>query len=503
MDNHSHSHATSLTALVLIICSIWFFIKMVQSSKTGKRNKINLPPSPPKLPIIGHLHQVGRFPHRSLFSLSQKYGPLMLLYLGSKPAVVVSTADTAKEIFKTQDLSFSNRGVLKSFKRVFYDGKGVILSPYGDEWKKLRTILVNHLLHNGKVKTFKSIIEDEIDILIQKLKLSCLDSSPVNLTDLFVLLTSNTSRRAAFGKKLIETKRIENYHAGLIAGAGAIQRFTVGELIPWLSWIDKLNGFNMAVDRLMKTRDVEINDILEGDTVSGESMRDILIEMYRGDKTAATTIEDKDEIKALLLDVLAAGVETLATALGWTMAELIRHPVVMRKLQDEVRGILGRKQDITKEDMEKMHYLKAVIKEIFRCHPPIPAYLRESREDVNLKGYDIPSGTLVIINVWAINHDPNYWDEPEKFKPERFLRSPTDFKGFDFQFLPFGAGRRICPGISFSTTTIERVLANLMHKFDWGLPNGAEGKDLDMSERSGLTVALKNPLIVVPKNCYC
>ena len=178
------------------------------------------------------------------------------------------------------------------------------------------------------------------------------------------------------------------------------------------------------------------------------------------------------------------------------MAELLKNPSVLKKLQDEVRELLGGKQDITDDDLEKMPYLKAVIKESLNLHPPIPLLVpRLAREDVEVMGYDIAAGTMVIINAWAIGRDPKNWDEPEKFQPERFLNSPVDFKGHDFQLIPFGAGRRGCPGIAFAMASNELVLANLVHKFDWQLPNGAKGEELDMTEYPGVAVHRKNALL--------
>jgi cytochrome P450 len=185
------------------------------------------------------------------------------------------------------------------------------------------------------------------------------------------------------------------------------------------------------------------------------------------------------------------------------MTELLRHPKAMKKVQNEVRGISGNKKDITEDDLDAMHYLKAVIKETLRFHPPIPLLVpRESTQNIEIQGYDIATGTRVIINAWAIGRDPASWDEPEEFMPERFLTSSVDFRGQDFQLIPFGAGRRGCPGISFAMTTIELVLANLLHNFDWTLPGGARGDGLDLTESTGLTIHKKFPLTVVATP-YC
>jgi cytochrome P450 len=196
--------------------------------------------------------------------------------------------------------------------------------------------------------------------------------------------------------------------------------------------------------------------------------------------------------------MFAAGTDTTHTALEWTMTELLKHPEVMKKAQDEIRRITGSKISVTQDDVEKTLYLKAVIKESLRLHPPIPTLIpRESTKDVTVQGYDILAKTRVIINAWAIGRDPSSWENPDEFRPERFLESAIDFKGNDFQFIPFGAGRRGCPGTTFASSVIEITLASLLHKFNWALPGGAKPEDLDITEAPGLAIHRKFPLLVI------
>lgn len=205
-----------------------------------------------------------------------------------------------------------------------------------------------------------------------------------------------------------------------------------------------------------------------------------------------------DSIKAIILDMFSAGTDTTHTALEWTMTELLKHPEVMKKAQAEIRRITGSKISVTQDDVEKTLYLKAVIKESLRLHPPIPMLLpRESTKDVKVQGYDILAKTRVIINAWAIGRDPSSWENPEEFRPERFLESAIDFKGNDFQFIPFGAGRRGCPGTPFASSLIEITLASLLHKFNWALPGGAKPEDLDITEAPELAIHRKFPLVVI------
>lgn len=198
-------------------------------------------------------------------------------------------------------------------------------------------------------------------------------------------------------------------------------------------------------------------------------------------------------------DIFSAGSETTSTTLGWAMSELLKNPETMKKAQDEVRKIFDRSQNVEESGLDKLKYLQAVIKETMRLHPPVPMLIpRESSEQCEINGYDIPAKSRVIVNAWAIGRDSRYWPDAEKFNPDRFLGSAVDYQGKDFKYIPFGAGRRTCPGISFGVINVELILAQLLYHFDWKLPDGLSNEELDMSELFGLTVRRKNDLCLIP-----
>ncbi|CAL1385386.1 unnamed protein product [Linum trigynum] len=182
------------------------------------------------------------------------------------------------------------------------------------------------------------------------------------------------------------------------------------------------------------------------------------------------------------------------------MSELVRDERVMKKAQAEVRAVFGKGGKVEETGIHELNYLKMVIKESLRLHPPLPLLVpRKSLEQCEMEGYIIPEKTKVIVNAWAIGRDPKYWSDPERFYPERFTDNRTvDYKGNDFEFIPFGAGRRICPGISFGVSTVETALANLLFHFDWKLPGGVKPESLDMDELFGVTVRRKNELHLIP-----
>ncbi|XP_059641492.1 cytochrome P450 736A117-like [Cornus florida] len=496
----------------LPILFIAFLIKkwLLNTSTINK----HLPPSPPKLPIIGNFHQLGSLPHHPLRSLAQRYGPLMLLHFGSTPTLVASSADAAREIMKTHDIVFSNRRKSIITKRLLYDYKDVSMAPYGEFWRQMKSIFVLQLLSNRRVQSFHFVREEETALLMKKIEESSSSSSALNLSEIITLLTNDVICRAAFGRKYSgggSGKKFLLLLKDFLALLGSID---VGEFIPWLAWISHVNGLYAKVDRVGKEIDEFLEQVVEErmnvlktksngderieDEEDREDFLDILLRIHKENSTI-----DRDCIKALILDIFSAGTDTTATVLEWAMTELLRHPGVMNKLKNEVREILKGKPDITADDLEEMYYLKAVIKETVRLHPPLTLHGREASEDVRVMGYDIPAGTMVIINAWAIGRDPVSWVEPEEFQPERFLNSSVDFRGQDFELIPFGAGRRGCPGTSFAIATNEFVLANLVHKFNWALPGGARGEHLDMTECPGVTIRRRKPLFAVatPRSC--
>ncbi|KAK9938204.1 hypothetical protein M0R45_014957 [Rubus argutus] len=474
----------------------------------------SVPPSPPKLPIIGNLHQLGSLPHRSLQTLSQRHGPFMLLHFGSRPVLVISSAEAASKIFKTHDLIFSDKPKFIFLEKVFYNYKDLVWAPYGEYWRQLRSIFVSNLLSNKRIRSFSAVRQEETKLMISnilKSSSSNSSSSVLNLSEMFMKLSNDVLCKVAMGRKYSDC-RDEGGKKFMELSRDLTEFFTrvnIGDYIPWLAWFTRISGYDAQLDKLAKRADdfldMVIQEHMDKSNSGNDGMNnnedqkdfvDVLLAVQK--ENALRFPIDRVGIKALILDTFVGGTDTTFTTLEWMMSELLRNPRVMKKLQNEVRGIVGNRADITEDDLVGMHYLKAVIKETFRLHPPAPLLgPRLSNQDVKINGYNIKANTQVMVNVWAIGRDPKSYTNPDVYEPERFLSSGIDYKGNDFELIPFGGGRRICPGIQFAIAVKEIALANIVHKFDWALPHGAREEDLDMTESAGTSVHRKYPLKAV------
>lgn len=473
--------------------TLMVLIKHLAESVKTKR----LPPGPRKLPLIGNLHQLGGLPHQSFQRLSKQHGPLMFLKLGSIPTLVVSSADMAREIFSNHDLVFSGRAVLYAARRLSYNRSTVSFAPYGEYWREMRKIMLQELLSSRRVRSFQTVRNDEVNLLLDSVTRSC-SSGPVNLRELTLLLSNNIVCRVVFGRSF--TAGATKFSTILGETEALLGGFCTADFFPWMGWLNKFNGLDAKLEKnfraLDKFYEEAIDERLDPNRQTIENEEDIIDALLRVQKdyTRALAIT-RDHIKAVLTDIFIAGSDTSSVTLEWAMTELISNPNAIKKAQDEVRQVARGREKIEEDDLSKLVYLEAVVKETFRLHPPAPLLVpRETTESCTVDGFEIPTKTRVFVNVRCIGRDPKIWENPDKFQPERFLESSVDYRGLHFELLPFGAGRRGCPGINFAVPIVELALANLVYRFNWTLPPGMKLEDLEMEEVFGLTVHRKDPL---------
>ncbi|KAL2933841.1 Cytochrome P450 71A25 [Bienertia sinuspersici] len=304
-------------AILPFILFFFFSYKWLQSKTISKKN---LPPSPPKLPIIGNIHQLGTHPHRRLRSMSEKYGDLMMIQLGSVPTLVVSSARSAREIMVTHDITFANRPMSKKGERLLYNYKDVVGAPYGEYWRQMKSICVLHLLSNKRVRSFRSVREEETSLLIDRIRQA--ESSPVNLSEMFMEFTNDTICKVAFGRKFTRKEDFTNFSKIMNEFNKLLAEFNVGDFIPWLAWIDRFNGWDAKVDRIAKEFDQFLEKVVEEHQDCLDDRRkyedgentdrvmdfvDVLLDIQK-DQAPHSPI-DRDSIKALILVSLYASLD--------------------------------------------------------------------------------------------------------------------------------------------------------------------------------------------------
>ncbi|EOA25262.1 hypothetical protein CARUB_v10018577mg [Capsella rubella] len=492
--------------LSLLFSIISLLPTALKRTNKGKHRQI---PSPPGLPIIGNLHQLGELPHQSLWNLSKKYGPVMLLKLGNVPAVILSSTETAKQALRDHDIHCCSRPSLVGGRQLSYNHRDISFSPYNDYWKELRKLCTQEIFSAKNIHKTQPIKDLEVKKLIDSIAESASHKTPVNLNKKFLALNVSIVCKSAFGVNFEGTVLSNDRFKELMRETfEMLGSFSASDFVPYIGWIiDRLTGLQGRRAKNAQDLDAfyeQIIDLHKGEKeVGSEDFVDSLLRLEKEETVVGNDKFTRNNVKAILMDILLAGIETSAISMIWAMTELARNPRVMSKVQSEIRNKCGKRELIRYEDIDQLHYLKMVIKESWRLHPPAPLLLpREVISEFEIDGYKIQPKTQIHVNVWAIGRDPDTWKDPDEFLPERFLDSNIDTKGQSFELLPFGSGRRICPAVYMGTTMVEFGLANLLYHFDWELPDGMAVEHIDLEDAPGLGANKKNDLLLVPSHFY-
>ncbi|XP_058788465.1 flavonoid 3'-monooxygenase-like [Vicia villosa] len=502
-----------LIAFSTFILSILIY-RFLKSTTKSSSSSLPLPPGPKPWPIIGNMPHLGTAPHQSIAALAQIHGPLMHLKLGFVDVIVAASASVAEQFLKVHDANFSSRPPNAAAKNMVYNYQDLVFAPYGPRWRLLRKISSVHLFSNKVMAEFQHLREEETARLTSKLASSYSDAKTVKLGQLLSVCTTNALARAMLGRRVFNEEthgndpKANDFKDMILETMVLAGVFNISDFIPSLEWLD-LQGVQAKMKILHKKFDAFLTNIIEEHETSNsksEKHKDLLTTLLalrdegddEGNKLTNT------EIKALLLNMFVAGTDTSSSTTEWAIAELIKNPKILAKVQQELDNVVGRDRNVKEEDIPNLPYLHAVIKETFRLHPSTPLSLpRIASESCEIFGYHIPKGATVLINVWAIARDPKQWNDPLVFNPERFLpggdKCDVDIKGNDFEVIPFGAGRRICVGMSLGLRMVQLLTATLAHSFNWELENGLKPEKMNMDEGFGLTLQRAEPLSVHPK----
>ncbi|CAH2063298.1 unnamed protein product [Thlaspi arvense] len=422
------------TALSLFLLCFVFFFFTARKFCSGD-GAVKIPPGPPRLPLLGNIFQIGEKPHRSFFDLSRIYGSVMSLKLGCLTTVVISSPEAAKQVLKTHDLALCYRISTDPVRAAGHHERSFVWLPPFARWRFLRKITTNQLSSTRRLEATKDLRSSKVQELMSFVNKCCERSEAVNIA------------RASF-----------------------------------------ITSLNIISNALFSTNLADFDD-------------------------SETTREFHN------VDLFLAGTDTSSSAVEWAMAELLRNPKMIVKAQEEIGQVIGENDTVHESDIIKLPYLNAVVKETLRLHPPAPFLIprKSESEDVRIFEFLIPKSTQacprymlsfrcittkpnisVLVNIWAIGRDPSVWENPTAFEPERFLGTEIDVKGNDFELIPFGAGRRICPGLPLGFMIVHLVLASLLYGFDWKYQNGVVPENVDMSEAFGVTLHKAEPICALP-----
>ncbi|KAF8709957.1 hypothetical protein HU200_029677 [Digitaria exilis] len=423
----------------------------------------------------------------------------MLLRFGEVPVVVVSSGEAAREVMRTHDAAFATRPQTATVRILSKEGQAIALAPYGDHWRWLRKVCAVELLSAARVRSLRPVREMMAARLVGAVASGGSSGNKlVNLSEMMAAYVADTAVHAVTGRRrLLDDRdgflRYVDEAIRVASGVSLADLFPSSWIAGALSW-RQAHKAEVYRQGLFQFLDGVITEHMEEDLI------DVLLRIQsQGSSPQFLTM---GIIKAVVFSLFFAGTETAATTLQWAMAELMRNPDVMSRAQAEVRGAFMSQSKVLEEGLSNLTYLHWVIKETLRLHTPGPLLIpRECQETCKVLGYDVPKGAMVLVNAWAISRDPQSWEEPEQFKPERFQSDTRDFRGNDFEFTPFGAGRRICPGMSFGLANVELALANLLFYFDWSLPDGILPNEVDMTEAMGITARRKRDLWLRAKMC--
>ncbi|KAJ9705504.1 hypothetical protein PVL29_003509 [Vitis rotundifolia] len=484
-----------LLCMPLVLCL--FFLQFLRPSSHATK----LPPGPTGLPILGSLLQIGKLPHHSLEKLAKIHGPLITLRLGSITTVVASSPQTAKLILQTHAQNFLDRPVPEAID----SPQGTIgWIPVDHVWRSRRRVCNNHLFTSHSLDSLQHLRYKKVEQLLQHIRKHCVSGTPVDIGLLASATNLNVLSNAIFSVDLVDpgfesAQDFRDLVWGIMEDAG---KFNISDYFPMFRRFDLLGVKRDTFPSYRRFYEI-VGDIIKGrikcrasnPASRNDDFLDVILDQCQEDGSSF----DSENIQVLIVELFYAGSDTSTITTEWAMTEFLRNPGVMQKVRQELSEVIGAGQMVRESDMDRLPYFQAVVKETLRLHPAGPLLLPfKAKNDVELCGFTIPSNSHVLVNMWAIARDPSYWEDPLSFLPERFLGSKMDYRGQDFEYIPFGAGRRICPGMPLAVRMVQLVLASIIHSFNWKLPEGTTPLTIDMREHCGATLKKAIPLSAIP-----
>ncbi|XP_049406860.1 cytochrome P450 76A1 [Solanum stenotomum] len=502
-----------------ILCStiifLLAFIFLIYQKKLSF-SKYNLPPGPNGLPIFGNMFDLaGSEPYKKIASLKDKYGPILWLKIGPlMNTMVIQTANSSSELFKNHDVTFSDRNIVDvNLAHNFYKGS-ISLAPYGNYWRFSRRICTVEMFVHKRINETTLIRKESMNKMLEWIEKKAGSGGEVlegiEVTRYVFLASFNMLGNLILSKDLVTDPESEqgsmffNAMIGIMEWSGVPN---ISDIFPCLKMFDiqslrkkMKRDMGKAIEITKKFIEERIEERKKGEeNKSIKDLLDVLLDFEGSGKDEPAKLSEH-EITIIILEMFLAGTETTSSSVEWALTELLRHPQAMTKVKLEISQVIGPNKKFEERDIDSLPYMQAILKESLRLHPPLPFLIpRKAIQDTKFMGHDVPKGTQVLVNVWAIGRDPECWNNPFEFKPERFLESKVDVKGQNHELIPFGAGRRMCVGLPLGHRMMHFTFGSLLHEFDWELPHNVSPKSINMEESMGITARKKQPLKVIPK----
>ncbi|CAI9270855.1 unnamed protein product [Lactuca saligna] len=498
-----------LTFTVITLLAISFAVLLHKSRKTTSR----LPPGPCGLPLLGYLPFLGPNLHLEFTKMAKRFGPIFKLQLGSKTYIIVNSSDLAKVVVNEHDDIFANRDPPVAALILSYGGKDITWSDNNPYWRNMRKVFVHEVLSNKNLEASGSFrragVRKTIKHVYERMGTE-VDFGGIAFSTSLTVISSMVWGKSVDEEEESSDNLWDGFREVMSGVMDIVGEANVSDFFPVLTRFD-LQG----VQRKMKLQFEKFDAILQRiidermsikpqESTEQHGRKDfvqILLELKQQNTESSFSLT---QIKAFLVDFFIAGTDTTTVMAEWTMTEVLKHSDVMKKIQEELERVVGEHNIVEESHLPKLCYLDAVIKETFRLHPALPLLVvRSPSKSCTVDGYKVPKGSNVYLNVWAIHRDPQYWENPLEFDPNRFLNldgtTKFNYNGLNTNFLAFGSGRRRCPGLPLGEKMLMYLLASLLHSFNWTLP---DEKEHELPDKFGVVLKKGNPLIAIPSQRF-